>query len=97
MKIIGRVSKIMDLQSGKSAKGEWKKQSVLITQTETDFKDDLLIDFWNDKIVNLEVGKNYIFYLNVKSREYNEKYYTNVSSYKIEPMHENNDKKDLPF
>ena len=97
MKIIGRVSKIMDLQSGKSAKGEWKKQSVLITQTETDFKDDLLIDFWNDKIVNLEVGKNYIFYLNVKSREYNEKYYTNVSSYKIESMHENNDKKDLPF
>jgi len=79
MRIIARVKKVMDLQKGKSAKGEWKKQSVLVTQTGTDFKDELLIDFWNDNIKSLTIGKNYTFDLILKSREYNEKYYTNVS------------------
>ena len=43
MRITARVKKVMDLQSGKSAKGEWKKQSVLVTQTENNFKDELLL------------------------------------------------------
>ena len=96
MRITARVSKVMDLQSGKSVKGEWKKQSVLVTQTENDFKDELLIDFWNDSITSFEVGRNYDFDIIIKSREYNGKYYTNVSCKYISPVvAETND--DNPF
>tara|TARA_Y100001963_G_scaffold146305_1_gene221068 strand:- start:71 stop:379 length:309 start_codon:yes stop_codon:yes gene_type:complete len=102
MKIIARVKKVMDLQKGKSAKGEWKKQSVLVTQTGTDFKDELLIDFWNNNIKSLTIGKNYTFELILKSREYNEKYYTNVSCKYVSPytddeIDEDIDDNDNPF
>lgn len=84
MRIIARVSKILDLQKGESANGEWKRQSVLVTQTSNAYKDDLMIDFWNDKIQeiminNLKEGTNYDFEIIIKSREYNGKYYTNVN------------------
>lgn len=79
MRITARVSKILDLQKGESANGEWKKQSVLVTQTSNAFKDDLVMDFWNDKIQKLEEGANYEFDIVIKSREYNGKYYTNVN------------------
>ena len=96
MRITARVKKVMDLQSGKSAKGEWKKQSVLVTQTENNFKDELLIDFWNDSINALEVGRNYDFDIIIKSREYNGKHYTNVNCKYVSPtVAETND--DNPF
>ena len=79
MRITARVSKILDLQKGESSNGEWKKQSVLVTQTSNAFKDELIMDFWNDKIQKLEEGANYEFDVIVKSREYNGKYYTNVN------------------
>lgn len=79
MRIIARVSKVLDLQKGESANGEWKRQSVLVTQTSNAFKDDLVIDFWNDKIQELKEGRNYDFEIVIKSREYNGKYYTNVN------------------
>ena len=79
MRITARVSKILDLQKGESSNGEWKKQSVLVTQTSNAFKDELIMDFWNDKIQKLEEGANYEFDIVIKSREYNGKYYTNVN------------------
>ena len=96
MRIIARVKKVMDLQSGKSAKGEWKKQSVLVTQTGTAFKDELLIDFWNQNIIDLNEGENYNFEIVIKSREYNGKYYTNVNCNYVGKVMEGN-ADDKPF
>jgi len=99
MRITARVSKILDLQKGESANGEWKKQSVLVTQTSNAFKDELIMDFWNDKIQKLEEGANYEFDVIIKSREYNGKYYTNVNCinvFKSMPEAED-DPTDNPF
>ena len=99
MRIKARVSKVLDLQKGESANGEWKKQSVLVTQTQNAYKDDLMIDFWNDKIQELKEGVNYDFDIIVKSREYNGKYYTNVNCINVlKSMPETKDQStDNPF
>tara|TARA_R100000808_G_scaffold3790_1_gene13032 strand:- start:36 stop:335 length:300 start_codon:yes stop_codon:yes gene_type:complete len=99
MRITARVSKVMDLQKGESANGEWKRQSVLVTQTSNAFKDDLVIDFWNDKIQELKEGRNYDFEIVIKSREYNGKYYTNVNCISVlKSMPETEDEPtDNPF
>ena len=79
MKITARVDKILDLQSGTAKSGDvWKKQGVIVHQFNK-FKDDLLIDMWNDGIIKVEEGKTYDFEVTIKSREYNGKYYTNIN------------------
>ena len=97
MKIIARVDKLLELQSGTTKAGkQWKKQSVLVTQTGTAFKDVVLIDFWNQNIIDLNEGENYNFEIVIKSREYNGKYYTNVNCNYVGKVMEGN-ADDKPF
>jgi len=94
MKITARVQKIFDPQVGTSKNGnEWKKQSLLVTQLDNDFNDELMIDMWNDSIKEVEEGTAYEFDIIVKSKEWNGKYYTNVnckSAYSIHSTNEEN-------
>ena len=92
MKITARVNKVLELQSGETKAGkEWKKQGILVHQF-NDFKDELLIDMWNDNIVKVEKGKTYEFEVNIKSKEWKDKYFTNVSCNYLSPAHEVNEK-----
>ena len=94
MKITARVQKIFDPQVGTSKNGnEWKKQSLLVTQLDNDFNDELMIDMWNDSIKEVKEGTAYEFDIIVKSKEWNGKYYTNVnckSAYSIHSTNEEN-------
>ena len=67
MRIKARVSKVLDLQKGESANGEWKKQSVLVTQTQNAYKDDLMIDLENTK-KSSEVTFNNILNLGMEKK-----------------------------
>ena len=89
MKITARVVKVLQIESGTGKNGnEWKKQSILVTQLDNDFKDELLLDMWNDNIKELEVGASYKFEISFKSREWNGKYFTNVNCNMIRPVSE---------
>jgi hypothetical protein len=96
MRITARVQKIFDAQVGTSKNGnEWKKQSLLVTQLDNDFKDELMIDMWNDSIKEVEEGTAYDFDIIVKSKEWNGKYYTNVNCKSAYSIHSTND--ENPF
>ena len=96
MKITARVQKIFDPQVGTSKNGnEWKKQSLLVTQLDNDFNDELMIDMWNDSIKEVEEGTAYEFDIIVKSKEWNGKYYTNVNCKSAYSIHSTND--EHPF
>ena len=96
MRITARVQKIFDVQSGTSKNGnEWKKQSILVSQLDNDFKDELMIDMWNDSIKEVEEGTAYDFDIIVKSKEWNGKYFTNVNCKSAYSIHSTND--ENPF
>ena len=96
MRITARVQKIFDLQSGTSKNGnEWKKQSVLVSQSDNDFRDELMIDMWNDSIKEVKEGTTYDFDIVIKSKEWNGKYYTNVNCTSAYSIHSTND--ENPF
>tara|TARA_B110000285_G_scaffold203670_1_gene239975 strand:+ start:12769 stop:13101 length:333 start_codon:yes stop_codon:yes gene_type:complete len=73
-------------ETGISKKGtEWKKQSLVIN-TGGDYPQLLQVDFMNDKCEQLNpfnIDSEVSVAINLKGREYNGKYYTNITGWKI--------------
>ncbi|MCG8698404.1 MAG: DUF3127 domain-containing protein [Bacteroidales bacterium] len=85
MEIKGKIAKILDAQSGKSAKGEWKKQEFIL-ETNAQYPKKVCIANWNDKIdlASLKLGDEVVAHIDVESREFNGKWYTDVKIWKLE-------------
>ena len=49
MEITGKLVKLVDAQTGTSARGEWKKQQFII-ETEDQYPKKICIQNWNDKV-----------------------------------------------
>ncbi len=90
MEITGRIIQKLDLQKGTSAKGEWKKQEFII-ETNDKFPKKVCISGWAEKVDDLnrfKINDAVKVSVNVESREYNGKWYTDVRFWKIEPASE---------
>ena len=84
MEITGKVEQLLELVSGTSPKGEWKKQDVIISTIEQ-FPKKVCVTLWGnltDLAANL-IGEIYSFEIQVQSREYNSKWYTDVRAIKL--------------
>lgn len=71
---------------GTSAKGEWKKQDAIF-ETAEQFPKKVCISFWGDKadeLKKISEGSSIKAHINIESREYNGKWYTDVRAWKIE-------------
>ena len=87
MDIQGKLIMLLPLQSGTSAKGEWKKQDAILETIET-YPKKVCISFWGDKADELQIVKEGAIikvHFNIESREYNGKWYTDVRAWKVEP------------
>jgi len=86
MEILGEIIQLLPLQSGKSQRGEWQKQDFIL-ETESQYPKKVCISVWNNKfdVVSLE-GKKIRASIEVESREYNGKWYTDVKAWKIESL-----------
>ena len=72
--------------SGEGANGAWKKSTVLF-RIPGDYPKDVAVDFWNDKREQLKgftAGSVVDVHIDIESREHNGRYFTNISSWKIE-------------
>lgn len=81
MELQGRVKSIIDLSTDRIK----KKQLVLLVDGKYPY--DVAIDFINDKVSLLDNVRNGLVAkvkINVQSREYNGKYYTNVTGWKVD-------------
>jgi len=110
MEITGNIKLIQDVESGTSKSGnEWTKRNIVVT-TEGDYPQDIQIEFFGKSVQaigNYNIGNPVKVSINLKGREYNGKYYTSVSGWKIEnniPEHTNQaqnpareETADLPF
>ena len=88
LKVIGKITKVLDIESGVSkSQKEWKKQTFVI-DSGSQFNPEVAFSlFGDDKIKMLsrfEVGKEVEVKFNVSSREFNGKYYHNLDAWSIQ-------------
>jgi hypothetical protein len=87
MEIKGKVIQKFGLETGTNTKGkDYKKQYILIETLET-YPKKVYICFFGDKIdalSNVYVGAIVNVSINIESREYNGKYYTEINGWKLD-------------
>ena len=85
MEITGKLIQILEPQKGNSAKGEWKKQDFII-ETDEQYPKKVCIANWNDKVdlTNLKIGTELTLSINLESREFNGKWYTDVKVWRMD-------------
>lgn len=95
LKIQGNIVKIMPIQQGESARGGWKKQDYII-ETPGEYPKKICFTLWNDLIdkSNLQIGSTAEVFINIESREHNERWYTEIKAWKV--LSESVAKKELP-
>lgn len=88
MEIIGKVIKLGNLLEGQSARGPWRKQELII-QTEEQYPRTVCLLCWGDQAAeaqNLQPDQNVKIQFRLESREFNGKWYTDATAWRIENM-----------
>lgn len=109
LKTRGTITKILPTQTGESAKGEWKKTSFVL-DTKEDYNNIYCFDIFGAEKVDEflkynKEGKDVEVDFNVRTNEYNGKYYTSLQAWKIfksepvsaEEQAPDRETSDLPF
>jgi len=89
MEIKGKLVKVLPAQTGQGRNGEWKRQEFIL-ELDGAFPRKVCISTWGDK-VNVETlteGTILNVSFDVESREFNGKWYTNLTAWKVETVGE---------
>jgi len=91
LEIIGKVVKLLPEQSGTSNGKSWTKREFVV-ETEEQYPKKICFSAWGDKVADINrfsVGQSIKVYFDVQSREYNEKWYTDLRAWRIEANNSN--------
>ena len=85
MDLKGKLIQVLAPQSGMGKKGPWKKQEYVL-ETQSQYPKKVCFSLWGDKIdqFSLAVGDELNVSLDLESREYNGRWYTEARAWKIE-------------
>ena len=85
MELKGKVIQLLPLQSGMGRKGQWRKQEFIL-ETQSQYPKKVCLSIWGDKIDQFGVneGDDVSVAVDLESREYNGRWYTDVKAWKIE-------------
>jgi hypothetical protein len=85
MEISGKVVQICEPLGGESARGKWKKQEIII-ETDEQYPKKVCLMNWNDKvdISNLKEGTRITAGINIESREFNSRWFTDIKIWKLD-------------
>ena len=86
MEFEGVVYKILPPTSGTSARGDWKRQEVVFEMPQ-EFSRKICVTFFNKDhdVAQLREGMTCNVSVNVESREYNGRWYTDVRAWRVQP------------
>lgn len=89
MELEGKILQINPLQTGEGKNGTWKKQEFII-ETKSQYPKKVCIMAWGDKIDQFALKENedVKVHIELESREYNNRWYTDVRAWKLEKMGE---------
>lgn len=98
MKITAKLTQLLPLQTGMGKNGQWRKQDIIV-ETDSQYSKKICMSIWGDKINEnqLVIGTVLDISFELESREFNNKWYTDVKAWKIEtsntivPVTENNE------
>jgi hypothetical protein len=114
LELTGKLIETLPIQTGEGRNGPWKKQDIII-ETGGEYPKKICLSIWGDRLkdVPLQEGNDYKFAIDLESREFKGRWYTNVKAYRIEPVggadqlnqdiypeqdfSDNPDSDDLPF
>jgi hypothetical protein len=101
LKVVGKLDKLLEKQSGTSNKGkDWVKQSFLVKSKEQYNNLYCFEVFGKDKVDNLasiSVGSTVEVSFNVGTNEWNGKYYTSLSAWRISSESSTNQTEEPTF
>ena len=85
MEIKGKLVKVLPAQTGQGRNGEWKRQEFILELDGT-YPRKVCISTWGDKVSveSLVEGTVLNVSFDVESREFNGKWYTNLTAWKVE-------------
>ena len=92
MEIKGKLVKIMPPMTGQGKAGEWKKQEFILEVQDGQYPKKLCISTWGDKVnvdelINKSImveGNILNVFFDIESREYQGKWFTNLTAWKVE-------------
>jgi len=84
MEIVGSVVSLLPQQTGAGKNGQWKKQEFVI-ETPGQYPKKVCLSLWGDKVDEwpLSIGDKITASINIESREYNGRWYTDVRAWKL--------------
>lgn len=85
MELKGKVVQLLQIQTGMGKKGQWKKQEFIV-ETQSQYPKKVCLSIWGDKIdqFNVKTGDLVTIAVDLESREYNGRWYTEARAWKIE-------------
>ena len=85
LKVTGIVKELLPEQSGTSTKGFWRKREFIL-ETDGNYPKQICMVQWGDNIdsVKIGVGEKVTASIDIASREYNDRWYTDVKAWKVE-------------
>jgi hypothetical protein len=84
LEIKGKIVELLPEKSGQSANGEWRKQEYIL-ETGGQYPKKICFMAWGDKIdqFNIKQGEMVEVSVDLESREYNGRWYTDVKAWKV--------------
>ncbi len=85
LKITGKVTRILEEKSGQGRNGPWRKQEFIL-ETEGQYPKEVCIVQWGDNIdtFGVQEGERITAHIDVQSREYEGRWYTDVKAWRVE-------------
>lgn len=76
----------MPVTRGTSARGEWQRQDVVFDYADGSFSRKICVTFFNrpDDVARLREGAAYHVSVNIESREYNGRWYTDIRAWRLQ-------------
>jgi hypothetical protein len=84
MEINGKIIQLLPEQSGESGKGPWRKQEYIL-ETDGQYPKKVCFMAWSEKIDEFAIkeGESLTASIDLESREYNGRWYTDVKAWKV--------------
>lgn len=85
MELTGTVIALLPEVTGQGKNGSWRKQEFIL-EIPSQYPKKVCIALWGDKIdqANLKVNDSITASIDVESREYNSRWYTEVKAWKVD-------------
>jgi hypothetical protein len=85
MELNGKIVEVLDVVTGEGKNGTWKKQDYVVETVNSKYPKKVAFTVWGDKIdkFNIEKDTNVVVSIEIESREYNGKWYTNVTGWDV--------------